>query len=315
MSGFEAQTYTQVPNSLFAIMHDMEESELKVVLLICRYTFGYHRDEIRLSIRRIAREIGMSKNSAERGAEAALKRGLIERVSEGRTTTTWRALVQETVPVIDPVPTVSTTGAVPAQLSQPVGQPVSIIDPQVGLKESNKEINSKESGAGSAPAPRERKMDVIAWEQNKAAMAAKREEETGIKAALLDRFNEYPAECRFTLMWLQDCYQWPASSIPVRSKSKKRNAEYAYWVESLRNINNLLAGVTDKHAVLSAAARKLEDVTVSGPASLVKTVAWAVGQHVKRQQAQQARQQERTLTPFQEAMRRERAAAQSQPGA
>lgn len=90
---FEKQTYTQVPNSLFAIMNDMDECELKVVMLICRYTFGYHREEVKLSTRRIADEIGMNTASVQKGAEAAIERGLIEKVIDGNKTTLWRAVV------------------------------------------------------------------------------------------------------------------------------------------------------------------------------------------------------------------------------
>ncbi len=160
-------------------------------------------------------------------------------------------------------------------------------------------------------------MDVIAWEQNKAKMAAQREAETGLKAELLDRFNAYPAECRFTLMWLQDFYQWPASLIPVRGKNKKRNAEYGFWLEGLRSINSLLGGVTDKNAVLSAAAKKLEDVTVSSPASMVKTVGWAVGQHNKRQVAQTQRNQKQAEpTAYERALlRRQQRQGQNVPTA
>ncbi len=310
MPGFEAQTYTQIPNSLFITMKDMDECELKVVLLICRYTFGYHRDEVRLSLRRIAREIGMSLASTSKGAEAAVKRGLIEKVNEGNGTTTWRALVD--------VPEIDTPRDVPVSSTpvyQNLTQDVPEFATQVGSKESNKD-NPKEKGAGTTPA-RQPKMDVIAWEQNKAAMAARREAETGIKAALLDRFNAFPSECRFTLMWLQDCYQWPASSIPVQSKNKKRNAEYAFWVDSLRRINALLVGVTDKNQVLSAAAKKLEDVTVSSPASLVKTVGWAVGQYSKRQQAQEQRNQKQAEpTAYERALlRRQQRQSQNVPTA
>jgi len=92
---FEKQTYTQVPNSLFKIMGDMNECELKVVLLICRYTFGYHRDEVKLSTRRIAEEIGMNTASVEKGASMAVERGIIEKITEGNKTTIWRAVVSD----------------------------------------------------------------------------------------------------------------------------------------------------------------------------------------------------------------------------
>ena len=95
MSGFEKQTYTQVPNSLFVTMKDMDECELKVVMLICRYTFGYHRDEVKISTRKLAEEIGMNTASVDKGADSAVARGLIERITDGNKTTVWRALVSD----------------------------------------------------------------------------------------------------------------------------------------------------------------------------------------------------------------------------
>jgi hypothetical protein len=92
---FQKQTYTQIPNSLFTEMKDMDECELKVVMLICRYTFGYHREEVKLSTRRIADEIGMNTASVQKGADAAVERGLIEKVIDGNKTTTWRAVVDD----------------------------------------------------------------------------------------------------------------------------------------------------------------------------------------------------------------------------
>ncbi len=95
MSGFEKSTYTQMPNSLFEIMKDMSECELKVVLFICRLTFGYHRDEVRISTRKIAEGIGMNTASVDKGGDAAVARGLLEKVTDGNKTTIWRALVRD----------------------------------------------------------------------------------------------------------------------------------------------------------------------------------------------------------------------------
>ena len=93
--GFEAQTYTQVPNSLFTLLSDMDESELKVVMILCRFTFGYHRDEVKLSSRALAELTGMTAVSVGIGAASAVDRGLIEKVTDGNKTTTWRVIVPE----------------------------------------------------------------------------------------------------------------------------------------------------------------------------------------------------------------------------
>jgi hypothetical protein len=132
---FEKQTYTQVPNSLFKVMTEMDECELKVVLLICRYTFGYHRDEIKLSTRRIADEIGMNTASVQKGADAAIERGLIEKEIDGNKTTVWRALVGDS--------------ETESHACQNLNRRDSEIESLSGVKESIKDT-SKEIGA-SAP--------------------------------------------------------------------------------------------------------------------------------------------------------------------
>lgn len=132
MKGFEKQTYTQVPNSLFEIMSDMDECELKVVLYICRYTFGYHREAVTISTRKMADAIGMNTASVQKGAELAEKRGLIERITNGQSTTEWRAIVAS----------VSNSDTPSKEVCQKVIHGDSNSDTQVGLNK-DKEIRKK----------------------------------------------------------------------------------------------------------------------------------------------------------------------------
>lgn len=127
---FEKQTYTQMPNSLFTTMKDMDECELKVVLLICRYTFGYHREEVKLSTRRIADEIGMNTASVQKGADKAIERGIIEKYVNGNKTTLWRAIVGDS--------------EFESQVIQNLNRGVSDNESLLGIKETikeNKEID------------------------------------------------------------------------------------------------------------------------------------------------------------------------------
>lgn len=130
---FEKQTYTQTPNSLFIAMKDMDECELKVVMLICRYTFGYHRDEVKLSTRKIAEEIGMNTASVQKGADQAVERGLIEKVIDGNKTTLWRALVSDS--------------EIESPAIQKLNRGVSDNESLLGVKESNKEKKEKSFSA------------------------------------------------------------------------------------------------------------------------------------------------------------------------
>jgi DnaD/phage-associated family protein len=94
MSGFQSPNYTQTPNDLFdKLLPEMGLAELKVVMCIVRHTFGYHRDEVKISIRTLARMTGLTVNSVMDGAGQAENHGMIERYIDGNKTTLWRAVV------------------------------------------------------------------------------------------------------------------------------------------------------------------------------------------------------------------------------
>lgn len=94
MSGFQSPNYTQTPNDLFdKLLPDMGLAELKVVLCIVRHTFGYHKDDVKMSIRAISRFTGLTAKSVMEGAIQAETHGLIERKLDGNKTTVWSATV------------------------------------------------------------------------------------------------------------------------------------------------------------------------------------------------------------------------------
>ena len=94
MAGFQSPNYTQTPNDLFdELLPSLGLAELKVVLCVVRHTFGYHTDEVKLSIREIARFTGLTAKSVMDGAEQAEAHGLIERYQDGQKTTLWKAVV------------------------------------------------------------------------------------------------------------------------------------------------------------------------------------------------------------------------------
>jgi DnaD/phage-associated family protein len=102
MNGFQSPNYTQTPNDLFdELLPEMGLAELKVMLCIVRYTFGYHREEAELSLRAIARFTGLTVKSVMEGATQGEAHGLIERYQDGQKTTKWRAIVT-VIPSITP---------------------------------------------------------------------------------------------------------------------------------------------------------------------------------------------------------------------
>ena len=96
---FKSPNYTQTPNELFdELLPEMGLAELKVTLCVIRHTLGYHRDEVKLSIREIARLTGLTPRSVLEGAKAAKKRGIIHRSVSSNMTATWLAVIAEDTP-------------------------------------------------------------------------------------------------------------------------------------------------------------------------------------------------------------------------
>ncbi len=85
--------FTQVPNDVLDTMADMEESELRVVLAICRQTFGWHKVRNRLSLTQLEKITGMSRTAVQAGITAGMARGTIERVRCGSQGFEYRVLV------------------------------------------------------------------------------------------------------------------------------------------------------------------------------------------------------------------------------
>ena len=97
MTGFQAPNYTQVPNDYFDLVMEMTEAEIKIISVLIRQTFGYHRDEIKMSVRELANATNMSTSSVWVGAEKLEARGLIERsVSNNTTATIWTVVISDT---------------------------------------------------------------------------------------------------------------------------------------------------------------------------------------------------------------------------
>lgn len=94
--------YTQIPNVLFdEMMEDMGLAELKVTLAIFRYTFGYHRERVRLSITKLQKITGLGRGSIIKGAAQAVKRGVLIQNKDGQVTAWMVNLVNQSVNLVN----------------------------------------------------------------------------------------------------------------------------------------------------------------------------------------------------------------------
>src|SRR5689334_5558110 len=88
--GLTAPHYTQVPDEVFdQLLPYLTESELKVLLYICRRTFGFKKDSDAISVEQMTEGItrrdgrrldwgaGISRKSVQRGIAGLLDKGLI----------------------------------------------------------------------------------------------------------------------------------------------------------------------------------------------------------------------------------------------
>ena len=82
---YQAPNHTQVPNLLLdEHMRDMSEAELRIMLAVCRKTFGWHKQKDRISLTQLEELTGMSRQGVIGGVQKAIGRGLLERFERGQ---------------------------------------------------------------------------------------------------------------------------------------------------------------------------------------------------------------------------------------
>jgi DnaD/phage-associated family protein len=133
-TAFPEPNFTQVPNRFFDMLsEDMEASEVRVTLVMIRETYGYHRADFKMGIKKLAEAAGISRGAAKLGADAAEQRGTFRRSNpEEQGEAEWELVVyNECYPINE------CEGGI-----QPLYATHTTIDPQVGVKERNKEKES-----------------------------------------------------------------------------------------------------------------------------------------------------------------------------
>lgn len=81
--------YTQVPNVLLDNMHRLSDAELRVLLCICRQTFGWQRGSCKVSTSFIAKATGMSAQGVLNGVQKMLTKGVVARQLDGQSFSYW----------------------------------------------------------------------------------------------------------------------------------------------------------------------------------------------------------------------------------
>jgi hypothetical protein len=71
--------YTQVPNIILDALPALSEPELRVALIVCRQTFGWHREKAALSISFLEKASGNCKPAVVAACASLVKRGFLEK--------------------------------------------------------------------------------------------------------------------------------------------------------------------------------------------------------------------------------------------
>jgi phage replication O-like protein O len=147
--------YTQVPNVILDAIAELEGSELAVVMVICRETFGWHRTTAELSLTDFEKATGLSRRGVRNAIDKLTSRQWISRTKNGQ-----GARYEMMIELCQPVAqlqgtTVALSATVPDQLChsvpQSLWQPVPQSPaPHIQGKKDNKEMREKESVAPTA---------------------------------------------------------------------------------------------------------------------------------------------------------------------
>ncbi len=76
----QAPNYTQSPNVFYdEIFKTLKEGELRVILVVIRQTFGWHKSFDRISLGQLADKTGMERKSVCRSLNSLMEKGLIQK--------------------------------------------------------------------------------------------------------------------------------------------------------------------------------------------------------------------------------------------
>jgi phage replication O-like protein O len=84
MSRIEAPNYTQTPNVVFDSLAIFTDCQLRVILAICRKTFGWHKNRDRISLSQLQKMTGLSRRGVIDGLQMLLVEGWVERYPVGQ---------------------------------------------------------------------------------------------------------------------------------------------------------------------------------------------------------------------------------------
>ena len=155
--GFEALTYTTIPNELLdTFMPVLGEAELKVALFIARKTFGWHKQDDDLSISQIAKGTGLSKPAVINATASLVERGLLIKRERGQNTPhNYRLNVQTSKDSLldEDAPSKATLPVSPQTSKATLPELVNKVNTQKKLLKKGIKENASDANAPTPPPP------------------------------------------------------------------------------------------------------------------------------------------------------------------
>ncbi|MDR3572825.1 MAG: hypothetical protein P4L50_03105 [Anaerolineaceae bacterium] len=254
MKTLNSPNYTQMPNDLFDLMPEMGEAEFRVVVAICRLTFGFHLDEARKSLTGIQKMTGLSRQGVLDGAEEAEKRGLISRIQDGGVTI-WKVnLSDELVNVVDQASQPSRPEVVnPVDQSGQHSRPPS-------NKENIKEIAKEKEHAETKKTVSAPPTGII---KNQSTFDALKKFED--RSRQQDDFSKFPEDVQAIIK--EVCSLWKLSPPATTGKG----GQFALWIKEGRFLREACGELGLKAIQAAYISWQKNPFTVGRPGALITT--------------------------------------------
>jgi DNA-binding transcriptional regulator YhcF (GntR family) len=87
--------YTQVPNEILDNLHNLDRTEIALVMVLCRLTFGFHRHEVKASYALLAKKSGLAISTVMRATKRLEDLGFITHALNSNRAAVWSINVKE----------------------------------------------------------------------------------------------------------------------------------------------------------------------------------------------------------------------------
>ncbi len=215
--------FTMVPNFILDdCMADMSDSELRVVMVVCRKTFGWQKEQDKISLSQLMKATGLSRQGVLNGISKAEADNFIAREKSGQTYI-YRLLVdgQPSGLAID-VTSQPSRPEVVNDVDQLSGKVVNVVDTQNKVTEIKE---TKLPAAINPPPIIERKSQGELRTMVENAMF-------GISAG--DPLIDYPEDVREIIRRFTDLWR----IAPPYKKNDKKG--FGYWIKSARELSGII---------------------------------------------------------------------------